>query len=69
MRRAALYTACGFIGHRHGGDIARFCERNLKETYDRVVSTGRLIRLGTSTRAYRLQWTKAEKAPGWRGRE
>ena len=45
MRRAALYTACGFIGHRHGGDIARFCERNLKETYDRVVSTGRLIKV------------------------
>ena len=45
FRRAALYTACGFIGHRHGGDIARFCERNLKETYDRVVSTGRLIKV------------------------
>jgi hypothetical protein len=45
LRRAALYTACGFIGHRHGGDIARFCERNLKETYDRVVSTGRLIKV------------------------
>ena len=64
LRRAALYTACGFIGHRHGGDIARFCERNLKETYDRVVSTGRLIKVRYVDPSVSFAVDKCEKGAG-----